>query len=405
MFNFNRYLASNTRPYKWLSNNSNISKFTINNKNNNKLLFTPTFSNINNLNNNNNNNNKYNEIKFYSTTPPNSSTPPPIPPTFGKISFFFTQTFDKGNGSVSNKFLNLVGLTIVSSALFSLVMYFFDNAVQDDEYMYRILNYFPSTPPFLLMDKKGYIKKLVQEYKEGTISPTGLKIIALIASTLDGDKYLLKYDMFDIVCEKVISKKETTLNNSDQDFFILFRLSFNSKKAVPNEIVQKTEKTHFYRYFTENEKRLSELEGMVESFKINSKDVLLSLIVAPMFAFAIFSRRVSPTTLFNSMKRSAVTSGMVMSGPLLRDYMNENLFDNCENFTCHALKSQLPFVGYGLFLLQCSHFSFISWVLPVFTTLFITKSFEAYRYIPKVTEFLRKKKPRDTDFSVEQKSI
>lgn len=100
------------------------------------------------------------------------------------------------------------------------------------------------------MDKKGYIKKLVQEYKEGTISPTGLKIIALIASTLDGDKYLLKYDMFDIVCEKVISKKETTLNNSDQDFFILFRLSFNSKKAVPNEIVQKTEKTHFYRFFT-----------------------------------------------------------------------------------------------------------------------------------------------------------
>ncbi|KAN0024624.1 hypothetical protein ACTFIV_009032 [Dictyostelium citrinum] len=398
MFNFNKYLSSGTRTYKRLSNNyNNISKIKINNthNNNNKLLFTSPLSS------NNNNNNKYNEIKFYSTTS-HSSTPPPIPPTYGRSRVFFSQTFDNGNGSISNKILNIFGIVVVSSAALSLGMFFYDDGEQNDEYIFRILTYFPSTPPFSLLDRNGYIKKLVEEYKEGTISPAGLKVIAMIASTLDGNKYLLKYDMFDIVCEKLISKKETTLSNSDRDFYILYHLSFNAKKAVPQEIVQKTDKIHFYRYFGDNKKKLSELEEMKESFKINTKDVLVSLVIAPIYAFAIFSRRISPPLVLKSLRTSAYVSSMVMCGPLLKDYMNQNLFNTCESFKCHALKSQLPLLGYGFLLVKCSGYPFISWILPVFTTLLLTKSYEAYRYIPKVTEFLGKKNPQNNAFSVEK---
>ncbi|KAK5578896.1 hypothetical protein RB653_008571 [Dictyostelium firmibasis] len=395
MFNFNKCINTSFRAYKKLANGSNnVSKLIINNKDNSKLL-----SSTSPLSNGCANNNKNNGIKFYSTKPPI----PPIPPTQGNLRsyLFLYHNVDKGNGSYSNILLDLIGLAIVGTSLMSLIMYYFDSGKQDDEYMFRILNYFPSTPPFKLMDRNGYIKKLVREYKEGTITPAGLKVIGLIASTLDGDKYLLKYDMFDIVCEKIISKKDLVLNRSDPDFFILYRLAFNSKKAVPNEIVQKTEKNHIFRFLEENQKSLSDLEGFFDSFKIKYMDVILAgLVAAPIITLGIFRNRVSPAVVFKSVGRSSLVTSVAISAPLLKEQMNQHLFNECENYTCHALKSQIPMIAYGSLLVYLSTLPFVSWVLPICTTLALTKSYDGYKYYSKIAGYLRKK--QQTNLSVEK---
>ncbi|EGC35116.1 hypothetical protein DICPUDRAFT_152582 [Dictyostelium purpureum] len=347
------------------------------NNNNNKFIINQ-FQLLNNT--NKNNINQFGKRSFCSSSKP--EPPKNESKLFNLMSGKTYSKFynkDKGTFSLSNHFLLIFGISCIAFSLPAFIMYFFGNdGTLDDVEVFKLMNYyFNFYFPFRIVDQKGYIKNMVERYKDNTISEMDFRSIEgmITNPSLDHIDYLEKYGFSKAVFDKILEKKGH-LNKNDKEMYLVL-LMMMTGRSVPDEVLKKTDfESTFKDNTTQNRNILMEYGSKAKSmFEINKTDLLISaLVAAPITSYLAFRFKLPMMYVFRSMSRSSFVTAALISTPLINKAFQSFSLSKSNEIGQHIIATRVANIAFGSFLIYLSTLPFITVLAPISLTLFITKS-------------------------------
>jgi len=263
--------------------------------------------------------------------------------------------------SLSNLTLMAVSLGFTISSLVSYVFYIMENTEQRKEnYLVTIANYFWWCPPYKVWEKNGEFNSLLENLRNNTLSPTEKQLLCLLAISDVGADFLLRNNVYEILYERFKDLKNQGVEPKHIPpgyYSILLQLAIQGKKHIADDDAQN-------RFF----------ESMAPLFKIQSGDVIASMIGAAAMSFLAFRKR--PAILGKAVVNSVLATGLFLSAPIYYRKLQDSFVGDSNSLSTYATKLQVFTIGYNFTLFFVSCLPYISWIIPIATIVPIKKSIE-----------------------------
>ncbi|EFA75947.1 type A von Willebrand factor domain-containing protein [Heterostelium album PN500] len=411
-----------------ISSISNIRSYSTKNSNNNDDVQQ---------NSKNNNNNDKEEQEFQAQTFQVITPPPQEEKMEWKL-------FGQGR-SISNLVMFSIGFMMSAFTLggitFSLLET--DKSHESYEYYNNLLDYFWWAPPIGLWHNNGVLDKAIDEYKQGTISPEGVKLLFNISTFKAGRQILCQKGLIETICNRIdqffeednnnnqnkstiiVVNNNNNNNNSNNnnnnnhhshaplilkfqpspvtgyELSLLVNLSvFNgidvspSTKAKISELRKKLpDGFKFQRpldndFFIERSQLLTNIHRLYEN-PVGLSGLLLYGLGGAFYAFMMLRKRPQSTRRLG-MRNTAMASMLVAGVHTYRTITYDRFIDKAKSYPGYLVRIETTSLLYSTAMMLVSGFPHLYWMLPSLTMYFGISAYQAFSLFQLLKSDLQK---------------